>query len=75
MQLLARQRAAQIPFQPSASPARPSLYLPSTEHPYTRPIAARQTLRAISMTTHVHTSIGAAQKIPELHVGRRYAED
>lgn len=47
------------------------LYLPSAEHPYSSPITAKHTPRAISMTTRVHTSIGAAQEIPELHVGSR----
>lgn len=51
------------------------LYLPSKERPYTGPITAEQTHRAISMSTHVRTSSGAAQEIPELHVGSLHTED
>lgn len=51
------------------------LYLPSAEHLHSSPITAEHTPQAISMTTHVHTSIGAAQEIPELHVGSRQTED
>lgn len=73
MQLLAQRWAAQIPFQPSL--CQTPLYLCSTELPYTSPVTAKGTHWAISMSTHVHTSIAAAQEIPELHVGSRYAED
>lgn len=63
-------------FLSSPQPARPSLPAAySTEHPYTSPITAQHIPRAISMTAHVHTSIGAAQEIPELHVGSRHTED
>lgn len=62
-------------FLSSPQPARPSLpdSLRAPEH---QPNHSRaDSNRAISMTAHVRTSIGAAQEIPELHVGGRYAEE
>lgn len=56
---------------PALQPARPC----STEHLYTSPITTQRVPRAPpspSTTTRVHTSIGAAQVIPEMHVGRHY---
>lgn len=62
-------------FLSSPHPARPSLPACSTEDPHTGPITVKCTHRAVSVTTHLHTSIGAAQEIPELHVGSWYTED
>ena len=62
-------------FLSSPQACQTPLYLPSTERPYSRPITAHCFPPALRMTTHVHTSIGAAQEIPELHVCSRHTED
>lgn len=69
MQLLAQRRAAQIPFQPSAC------LLSEHRVPIHLVLSQQNAFPKQCMTTHVHTSIGAAQEIPELHAGSQLTED
>lgn len=63
---------AQNKFLSSFLPARPSL--PASHSAHTGPINAKKIHKAISINAYIHTSIGATQEIPELHVGSQYAE-